>query len=145
MPNGFGNINGRGGVDIMYTRDRKGQSVTLISDLSLIMRPFESKLFQTTRGRPQKEQPPEEEAVFTLTASARVEVTTISAMGWSYQWPNDDDSESDVEEDEVTRETTVKRITNPNDPAQYVDVEVVDYLLLKDNNRRLVSMKLNNQ
>ena len=30
---------------------------------------------------------------------------------------------------EVARETTTKRITNPDDPSQYVDVETIDKIL----------------
>ena len=46
---------------------------------------------------------------------------------------------------EVERQTTVKRITSDSDPSQYVDVEAIDRVLLKNkvdpNDKRIYEFK----
>jgi hypothetical protein len=136
------------GIDVMYTHTRRGTSISFEVDMFSVMRPFESKYFQTTRGRPQKEEKPDEEAVFVLEASARVQVTTLEGLGWKYKWESDDDDEddddADAEEDEVTRVTRTKRVYNPSDSSQYVDVEIIDAIVFKDKYNRSVRMNLTN-
>jgi hypothetical protein len=136
----------KNGIDVMYTNTRRGTSIDFSVDLMSVMRPFESKYFKSTRGRPQKEEKPEEEAVYVLEASARVQVTTLEGLGWSYKWEtdDDDDEEGDSEEDEITRITRTKRVYNPQDSQQYVDVEVIDAIVFKDRFNRSVRMNLTN-
>jgi hypothetical protein len=146
MPNIYMDIFGgqENGIDIMYTDTRRGRSTTFIVDMATVMRPFQSKYFQTTRGRPQEEKIEDTVATFVLEATARVQITTLEGLGWKIKWDPETETEPDQDEEEVTRVTRTKRIYNPSDSQQYVDVEVIDAIEFKDQFNRKIRVKLNN-
>ena len=110
---------------IMWPGTRTGRNTTFVVDLEPVLRPFESEFYQTSKGRPVRERNIEEEAVFEIRAVAKVEITTLEAQGWSINLKPKDGDEDDEENDEVIRHTRIERVTNPSDPSQYVDVEVI--------------------
>ncbi len=80
--------------------------------------------------------------MFILEAQARTQVTTLEGLGWTFDWSESDTP--DVEEDEVTRVTETERVFNPENPEQYVDVEIVRSITLRNKSNRLVKMNLTN-
>lgn len=110
---------------IMWPGSRAGRNTTFVVDLNPVLRPFESEFYQTSRGRPVRERNELEEAVFEIRAVAKVEITTLEAQGWKINLKPKDDDETDEENDEVIRHVRIERVTNPSDPEQYVDVEVI--------------------
>lgn len=136
--------NPKDGIDVVQSETKGGVQATMYVDMNAVLRPFESKLFQTTRGRQQKEEAEPEEAVFTLEATAKIQVTTMEGMGWSVSFPEPDDDNPDEDNAEEKRSVRTVRIYNPEDSEQYVDVEVIDSIDFKDVRNRLSRYTLKN-
>lgn len=64
-------------------------------------------------------------------------VLTVGEEGQGYTFNGSESgtlsSYMDASHKEVSRETHVNRVTNPNDPSQFVDVEVIDKLTVRGN------------
>lgn len=84
-------------------------------------------------GRPDRQRAlamqPVGESTLIITATVSATVTTLKAMGLKISWAEDEDPPNKVEMERTTR---TKRITNPSDSEQYVDVEVIDRIKFKD-------------
>lgn len=73
--------------------------------------------------------------VLIIESQVRMDVVTVRGMGWSIR----------KEEREISRETSTVRVTNPSDPSQFVDVERVESLLVRDLYGRTYTLTLVNQ
>lgn len=96
-------------------------------------------------GRPDRQralaQQPVGESTLTITATVNATITTLKAMGLQIKWAEDEDPPKKVEMERTTR---TKRITNPVDPEQYVDVEVIDLIKFKDSLGEVYEYSLDN-
>lgn len=96
-----------------------------MTSLELIVRPFQTK-----------DVTPPRRIIGTEKAVEPVQVTIGSNGGTAFVFSAFSVLEFQVEDrftfQEVERKTTVKRITSGSDPSQYVDVESVDRVLLKN-------------
>ena len=107
-------------------------------DLERIIRPFQSRGTSLSRVRNSGQTGTQASGAvtgtdgedipsLTWTARASVEVLTLGARGYRIIF---DDKPQDLFE--ISRTTHTVRVTNPEDPEQYVDVEVVDSVDLQD-------------
>lgn len=80
------------------------------------------------------------DGVLTWSARADVQVQTLPGMNVRMK---EDTRDTDL--NELTREVDVKRITNPEDAGQYVDVEVVRTLTLTNKAKQKRIFTLNNE
>lgn len=121
-----------------------------VVDLEHVVRPFVSPVSKPDRSRnfayggsrsSGSVQTSEGEEVPTLewTARANVEVMTLAGRGFTVSLIDES-----VEREEISRETRVVRIENPEDSNQYVDVEVIDAISFQDPNRSKRRYTLNN-
>jgi hypothetical protein len=76
----------------------------------------------------------DEDGVLFWESSVRPETLTMNGAGWSIT----------LKDVERSRTTSTKRVTNPNDPEDFVDVEVVDELLVRDRYGRTYRLQLIN-
>lgn len=74
------------------------------------------------------------EAVLQWGARMNAEVTTIQAVGFTVNWPDDKTSDTSRER---SRQVTTERVTNPEDENQYVDVERVQSIIFVDENGKI--------
>lgn len=58
--------------------------------------------------------------------SAKVESTTIEALGWSLTF------DGEIDNVETFRQTHVERVVSDSDPETYIDVEITDRIGFKD-------------
>lgn len=107
-------------------------SIRVPGGLEQVVRPFvnarpvgERARFFLVGGDTPSEPASEPEEGFTFAWRAKVETTTIDAMGWSFTVDLNED------EDELTRSTSVRRIMG-DDGESFVDVEVIDSISFKD-------------
>ncbi len=84
-------------------------------------------------GRPDRQralaEQPEGEATLLFTAKVDATVTSLGGLGLKFRW---EEEESDPDKTEVERQVRTKRIFNPEDSEQYVDVEVIDSIVFTD-------------
>lgn len=121
----------------------------LSPDLERVVRPFQDRTKPLPRSRtywngtptPPAEtttDPESTEGVLTWSARANMQVETLPGLSVILK---EDDKDSDWEQFEIERETTTKRIFNPNDGSQFIDVEDTTAINLKNKagqQRRLV-------
>lgn len=92
---------------------------------------FWSKVTTRDPMRPDRRRPPlldeDAEATLTIVARARAETTNVTSVSMRIVWPDKEE-----EEEEILREVQEKRVTNPEDEEQYVDVEVVEVIYLRN-------------
>jgi hypothetical protein len=114
-----------------------------------IVRPFE-----TLQGWPATRRPPPEqdqnEAYIEWTAKVPAEVMTLDAFVGGSNFTemvyenndseeDDDDQETGLQEfSETGRVVTIVRVTNPEDPSNYVDVQRVERLFLNGPNGKVL-------
>lgn len=106
-------------------------------DLEKVVRPFIVVLDPPSRVRPGEQEIEQatttstepELAVLEWSARAGVQTTDLPSLGVIL---NSDDTDSDGILDEIGRSTHTVRVTNPDDPDQFVDVEVADSILLSN-------------
>ncbi len=95
-------------------------------NLESIVRPFQSPGYTLPAIRPQDPTQPQQTIL-----------VVIGAEGQGYTFNGNESgslsSYMDASHKEVSRETHVNRITNPSDPSQFVDVEVIDKLTVAGN------------
>jgi hypothetical protein len=95
-------------------------------------------------GRPDRQRAlelqPEGESTLTFTAKVKATITTLPGMGIKFKWAADDDPN----QVELQRATHTKRITNPEDSEQYVDVEVIDSITFKNSLGEVINYSLAN-
>lgn len=94
-----------------------------------IVRPFVAKPLSAATLRPEPKQDTSE-AVLTFTARMPVQVTSIAGLGFKVVWADADRF------DEVQRDVEVVRVTNPEDPSQFVDVEDTRSIVFDARGRR---------
>lgn len=70
-------------------------------------------------------------------ARVGAETVTLEQLGIRLQDPL-------MDFEELSRDTHVLRVTNPEDADQYVDVEVIDNIRFRNKSRQTSSYKLNN-
>lgn len=106
-------------------------------DLEKIVRPFSTVINTPSRGRPGEQNvDPEhtttttEPALVVLEWSARAGVQTTDLPSLGVILNSDDDNDSEGILDEFDRTSHTVRVTNPDDPEQFVDVEVADSITL---------------
>lgn len=73
-------------------------------------------------------------------ATASVQITTLPGLGFTQAL--DPDTPSD--QSEISRTTHTVRVTNPDDPTQFVDVEVADAIVFKDADGNTLQQNFNN-
>lgn len=73
-------------------------------------------------------------------SSCRPEVTTLEGLS-VYR---DEGSDRDVEQNEIARKSRIERVENPDDPSQYVDVEVYDEITFENDSKKKRVFKLKN-
>jgi hypothetical protein len=75
----------------------------------------------------------EGEATLVIRSQVKLEVATLGSMGFTV-----------IDNEELFRDTYVKRVENPEDPEQYVDVEVIERIGFRLGDGQKAIFKLNN-
>lgn len=83
---------------------------------------------------------PPPEGLLRWSASQSVGVTTLGAMGFTINWP--DDPNNDYAE--TLRTTHTVRVENPDDSSQFVDVERIDTISFRNGQKIPYDYSLNN-
>lgn len=105
-----------------------------LTNLERVVRPFYNRAAKPSRDRVQAEDAATEqpEAHLAFSAQMRGSWQTLDALSLTIKWPTDDQETPDADWKEIDRETHTKRVENPDDPDQYIDVEVVDVIWYRD-------------
>jgi hypothetical protein len=74
----------------------------------------------------------DDEAVLEWTYTARVEPVTLQGMGWKINFSSKAN----------TKKSHTERVTNPNDSEQFVDVEVIDVITVRDEFGRVYDLEI---
>lgn len=119
-------------------------------DLSRVVRPFGYTERRPTRARSERGlvfgrtsyvEPATEEdlaGVLRWNATQTAGVSTLGALGIEVHWPDDNDA-ADSDLLELHRDTQVKRVFNPSDSEQYVDVETIQKVTVQSARKKLKS------
>jgi hypothetical protein len=127
--------------------------MSISPDLELFVRPFTGSNQPLPRNRiywngapepplPTTTDPDSREGVLTWSARADVQGVTLPGMNVRIK---EDTNDSDNDLGEVERETSTKRVFNSEDASQYVDVEVVERIVLTNKAKQRRTLRFDNE